>query len=301
MVLVRRIHLLFAGHCKNSIFCLILALYYTYYIMKTENKAESQTIKETKVATENKIGKVVTLKSNHLKSTEHFGSVLLAGEPNYITPLMIIKEVLITNPEKVDEETGEFKNAKGNLQFKCIWFSNKSFKLEEAWFYENELTFVELNSNKQTTFKYGDNVVLKTNQLELKKRKTFLEINKEKSNQKVSALLNFCSPVFIFIGYTTVEKKEALIDQVLEKHKITEARWDTSLSWYSDKIDLYLQINDSVKSRLKRVQEDLDREVLRIAKLIKFDEPAKTRGKPVGYKGAWKVEEGKEFDMMKSN
>ena len=37
------------------------------------------------------------------------------------------------------------------------------------------------------------------------------------------------------------EKKEALIDQVLEKHKISEARWDTSLSWYSDNIDQYIQ------------------------------------------------------------
>lgn len=50
------------------------------------------------------------------------------------------------------------------------------------------------------------------------------------------------------------EEKEALIDQVLEKHKISEARWDTSLSWYSDNIDLYLQLNDSVKSRLQRDQ-----------------------------------------------
>mgnify|MGYP002738675635 CR=1 FL=1 len=48
------------------------------------------------------------------------------------------------------------------------------------------------------------------------------------------------------------EKKEALIDQVLRKHKISEARWDTSLSWYSDNIELYLQINDSVKARLER-------------------------------------------------
>lgn len=55
-------------------------------------------------------------------------------------------------------------------------------------------------------------------------------------------------------------KKEALIDQVLEKHKITEARWDTSLSWYSDKIDLYLQINDSVKSRFQRRQKEIENE-----------------------------------------
>ncbi|MDD4246272.1 MAG: DUF4296 domain-containing protein [Dysgonamonadaceae bacterium] len=54
------------------------------------------------------------------------------------------------------------------------------------------------------------------------------------------------------------EKKEALIDQVLKKHKISEARWDTSLSWYSDNIDLYLQINDSVKARLQRNKDMLE-------------------------------------------
>lgn len=60
--------------------------------------------------------------------------------------------------------------------------------------------------------------------------------------------------------YNNPEKKEALIDQVLKKHKISEARWDTSLSWYSDKIDIYLQINDSVKSRIKRRQSEIEKE-----------------------------------------
>lgn len=54
--------------------------------------------------------------------------------------------------------------------------------------------------------------------------------------------------------FNVPERKEALINQVLDKHKITEARWDTSLSWYSDNIDQYLQINDSVKVRLQRNQ-----------------------------------------------
>ena len=65
--------------------------------------------------------------------------------------------------------------------------------------------------------------------------------------------------------YNDPEKKEALIDKVLEKHKISEARWDTSLSWYSDKIDVYLQINDSVKSRIKRKQNEIDKEQKLIA------------------------------------
>ncbi|MFT6844684.1 MAG: TonB family protein [Flavobacteriales bacterium] len=35
---------------------------------------------------------------------------------------------------------------------------------------------------------------------------------------------------------------------------------------------------------LKEVREDLDKEALRVAKLVKFDEPAKHRGKPIKIK-----------------
>ncbi len=56
-------------------------------------------------------------------------------------------------------------------------------------------------------------------------------------------------------NFNRPERKEALIKQVLKKHNISEARWDTSLSWYSDNIDQYLQINDSVKARLQREQK----------------------------------------------
>ena len=55
-------------------------------------------------------------------------------------------------------------------------------------------------------------------------------------------------------GFDTPEKKEALIRDVFRKHQTTQAQWDTSLSWYSDRIDIYLKMNDSVKARLQRRQ-----------------------------------------------
>ncbi len=58
--------------------------------------------------------------------------------------------------------------------------------------------------------------------------------------------------------FDTPEKKEAYIHRVFERHNVNQARWDTSLSWYSDRIDLYLRMNDSVKARLKRAQEEVD-------------------------------------------
>ena len=74
------------------------------------------------------------------------------------------------------------------------------------------------------------------------------------------------------------ENKEALINQVLEKHKTSEARWDTSLSWYSDKIDIYLQINDSVKARLQRNQKDIE-----LLKLAQASENYEEDIKPTDY------------------
>jgi len=52
---------------------------------------------------------------------------------------------------------------------------------------------------------------------------------------------------------------------VFQKHHITEAQWDTSLSWYSDRIDLFLKINDSVKARLQRARSDIDRQISQLS------------------------------------
>jgi len=59
-------------------------------------------------------------------------------------------------------------------------------------------------------------------------------------------------------NFSTPEKKEAYINEVFRAHGVTQARWDTSLSWYSDRIDVYLRMNDSVKARLKREQAAID-------------------------------------------
>jgi len=61
--------------------------------------------------------------------------------------------------------------------------------------------------------------------------------------------------------FDTPEKKEAYINEVFKIHKVTQAQWDTSLSWYSDRIDLYLKMNDSVKARLERARKETDLKV----------------------------------------
>lgn len=59
-------------------------------------------------------------------------------------------------------------------------------------------------------------------------------------------------------NFGSAEKKEAYIQEVFRKHKVSSAQWDTSLAWYSDKIDIYLKMNDSVKARLQREQRRVE-------------------------------------------
>jgi len=59
--------------------------------------------------------------------------------------------------------------------------------------------------------------------------------------------------------YSTNEKKEELLNGILKKHGITKAILDSSLVWYSDNVDVYLRVNDSVLSRLKREHDILDK------------------------------------------
>lgn len=52
--------------------------------------------------------------------------------------------------------------------------------------------------------------------------------------------------------FATIEQKNALIQSVLEKHGITQAELDSSLVWYADNAEIYMRVNDSVISSLKK-------------------------------------------------
>lgn len=51
--------------------------------------------------------------------------------------------------------------------------------------------------------------------------------------------------------FNSDEKKDALLNGILQKHNITQAELDSSLLWYSDNVEIYNTINDSVASRLR--------------------------------------------------
>lgn len=52
--------------------------------------------------------------------------------------------------------------------------------------------------------------------------------------------------------FMNIESKDALIAGILKKHDITQAQLDSSLVWYSDNVELYLKVNDSVLATLNR-------------------------------------------------
>lgn len=51
--------------------------------------------------------------------------------------------------------------------------------------------------------------------------------------------------------FSSDDRKDALLEGILKKYNITQAELDSSLLWYSDNIDIYNTINDSVASRLR--------------------------------------------------
>lgn len=53
------------------------------------------------------------------------------------------------------------------------------------------------------------------------------------------------------LDFNTDEKKDALIGGVLQKYNLSQADLDSSLLWYSDNVEYYMAINDSVASRLR--------------------------------------------------
>jgi len=63
-----------------------------------------------------------------------------------------------------------------------------------------------------------------------------------------------------YSNFDSPQKKEAFFNSIFEKHHTTQEQWDTSLVYYSDKLDIYLRMNDSVKSRIQQLQKVLEYE-----------------------------------------
>lgn len=79
---------------------------------------------------------------------------------------------------------------------------------------------------------------------------------------------------------TDSARKQELLNSVFKKHKIKEAKLDSSLTWYSGHLDKYLKINDKLSKRFTKLSDDLRKQQeseMQAKELIKaaFDMPIK--------------------------
>ena len=64
-----------------------------------------------------------------------------------------------------------------------------------------------------------------------------------------------------FQYFTTPETQEAFMREVFRRHRVTPEQWYASLDWYADRINIFLQINDTVLARLAREREIIDAKI----------------------------------------
>ncbi|PRD48527.1 hypothetical protein [Sphingobacterium haloxyli] len=145
-----------------------------------------------------KLGDIVALKS-HPYQTNYF-EPKIGAYARFTPPLMIVIEIL----NKTTHDT--FTGVKDSNQYKCLFYSTKEGKFEKLWFKSEELKYIGnyvkedhgISSFDITDWKkelLGKEVVLQTVDLELGKKKTFLDTVDGRSKMKVSNLLDYLPPV----------------------------------------------------------------------------------------------------------
>ena len=191
---------------------------------KTEIKELiKETLHQQKAESHNfKLGDIVALSSHPFTSFQH--NILIGGEPQLISPLMIIIEILGDVQNLYDENVGNQIQGKGGAtaQCKCMWYSSKSFQFEEALISSKLLKKIEdindfMLKEKDDNGKYkhlhiGSSVTLCTAQLELKKLKSSYKNEGGKERSSINPLLSFVSPIMQIIGTAKNESKEPLFD-----------------------------------------------------------------------------------------
>jgi hypothetical protein len=169
-----------------------------------------------------KLGDIVALSSHPFTSSQH--DILIGGEPQLISPLMIIVEILGDVQNLYDENIGNQIQGKGGAtaQCKCMWYSSKSFQFEEALISSKLLKKIQDNNDfvlkeKDVNGKYehlqiGTSITLCTAQLELHKLKSSYKNEGGKERSSINPLLSFVSPIMQIIGTAKNESKEPLFD-----------------------------------------------------------------------------------------
>lgn len=189
------------------------------------------------------LGDIVALNSHPFLSTQH--DILIGGEPQQISPLMIIVEIIGDSQNLYDENIGNQIQAKGGAtaQCKCMWYSSKSFQFEEAWLSSKLLKKIDYENNsilnekdeqgKSKHLQIGASVTLCTAQLELKKLKSSYKNEGGKERSSINPLLSFVSPIMQIIGTAKNESKEPLYDSKTGNKKKEVSQLLIKCKWFN--------------------------------------------------------------------
>lgn len=167
------------------------------------------------------VGDIVALSSHPFTSLQH--DILIGGEPQLLSPLMIIVEIVGDSQNLYDENVGNQIQGKfgSTAQCKCIWYSSKSFQFEEAWVSSKLLKKIKQKDSTLTeTDEYGKyehlstgaSVTLCSAHLELTKLKSSYKNEGEKERSSINPLLSFVSPIMQIIGTNKNDSKEPRYD-----------------------------------------------------------------------------------------
>ena len=137
------------------------------------------------------IGDVVSFVS-HPFITET-NNIVISGEHMMIPPIMVVIEVTDHSSAPTPQSN----------KYKCLWFSTKQNQFKESNFLENDLKNIETEIVDVSKMVISDKVALKTLNIELGKRRSFLNTESSHSGQKqlnnISALLTFISPIMYVV------------------------------------------------------------------------------------------------------
>ncbi|WP_313580822.1 hypothetical protein [Chishuiella sp.] len=173
-----------------------------------------------------KVGNLVTLKTHPF--TEKCTDIYIQAKAEYTPPILNVFEVLISSEYK--EETGE-----KDIQYQCIYYNTKSGIFEKKWFKHKELKLIKKEEKviefSESNLKewIGKQVILKSVDLELNKRKSNLEIDNTLS-QKKNHHLDFLPPLLEVIGIEENEDKKLYSKKTGEQVK---PKYYFKVKWYN--------------------------------------------------------------------
>jgi len=162
------------------------------------------------------IGKIVTLKTHYSRGKEKvLKNLHIAGDDKSIPPFMMVTEYIFETKNRFDEKTGDEILGTGSYSCKVQWFNSKTYEVSETWLNTAFLEEVMFKNVEKTTstFSKGDGVILRTNELEIKKKRTSLKVEESAVNLKASSVVSFCAPEMIVMSKVAYQIKKPIIDK----------------------------------------------------------------------------------------